>query len=272
MLTPNPIISTPNNMNTICVDFNTNAVVRDLTLDSGISNTADYTFEWFETGDPTHVIGTGPTYLINTMALGGSTRDYRVHVTSNSTLACTTTSATFSVIQSGQATIPAGTTGYEVTNAFSASQIITVLIEGYGTYEYSLDDGPRQSSNIFEDVTVGTHLIHVWDTEGGVAYSCEELQIKEVSVIDYPHYFTPNGDGIHDTWNIVGLAGQPAARIYIFDRYGKLLKQISSAGNGWDGVYNGHLLPSDDYWFTVDFIESSTKQPRQFKAHFAMKR
>ena len=172
-----------------------------------------------------------------------------------------------------QAVIPAGTTGYTVTSAFTSSQTITVTIEGYGApdYQYSLDDGPRQASNVFENVTLGTHVIHVWDTKGGVAYSCEELIIQEVQIIDYPHYFTPNGDTIHDTWNIVGLGeANKGARIYIFDRYGKLLKQISATGLGWDGTYNGHLLPADDYWFTVDFVEGATV--KQFRAHFSLKR
>ncbi|WP_264522313.1 T9SS type B sorting domain-containing protein [Flavobacterium sp. N1994] len=268
---PNPIIVTDNGVNTICVNFDTNAVVRPLTLDSGIANPGNYTFEWFEDAATTPITGaTGPTYTVNTSSATGATRNYTVHVTSNSALACDTTSASFAVIQSGQASIPTGTIGYTVTNAFTEQQIITVLIQGYGTYEYSLDDGPRQASTIFDSVSLGTHVIHVWDTEGGIAYSCEELIIEDVQIIDYPHYFTPNGDGIHDTWNIVGLGGQPDARIYIFDRYGKLLKQISSAGNGWDGTYNGHLLPSDDYWFSVDYIENASA--KQFKAHFSLKR
>ncbi|UPT71161.1 MAG: T9SS type B sorting domain-containing protein [Flavobacterium sp. JAD_PAG50586_2] len=268
---PNPIINTPNGVTTICVDFVTGAVIRPLTLDSGITNTSDYTFEWFEAANPTVVIGTNPTYTVDTPATGGATRSYTVHVTSISALGCDTTSAPFDVIQSGPAVIPSGTIGYTVTNAFSNQQIITVIAEGYGTYEYSLDDGPRQTSNVFENVSIGVeHTIHVWDTEGGIAYSCEELIIGNVNIIDYPHYFTPNGDGIHDTWNIWGLQGQPAAKIFIFDRYGKLLKQISSKGAGWDGTYNGHLLPSDDYWFTVDFEENSAM--RQFKAHFTLKR
>ncbi|UPT69379.1 MAG: T9SS type B sorting domain-containing protein [Flavobacterium sp. JAD_PAG50586_2] len=268
---PNPIINTPNGVTTICVDFVTGAVIRPLTLDSGITNTSDYTFEWFEAASPTTVIGSGPTYTVDTPATGGATRSYTVHVTSISALGCDTTSAPFDVIQSGPAVIPSGTIGYTVTNAFSNQQIITVIAEGYGTYEYSLDDGPRQTSNVFENVSIGVeHTIHVWDTEGGITYSCEELIIGNVNIIDYPHYFTPNGDGIHDTWNIVGLGGQPNAKIYIFDRYGKLMKQISSKGEGWDGTYNGTLLPSDDYWFSVDYLENSTA--KQFKAHFSLKR
>ncbi|MFN7318359.1 MAG: T9SS type B sorting domain-containing protein, partial [bacterium] len=253
---PNPVITTANGVNTICVDFVSGLVVRDLTLNSGIANPANYTFEWFEANDLTTVIGTGPTYTVNTASATPATpREYVVHVTNNTALGCDTTSAAFSVIQSGQAVIPAGTTGYVISNAFSEMQTITVNITGYGDYQYSLDDGPRQDSNIFTNVSLGPHRIYVWDNAGGVAYSCEALVIELVQTIDYPYYFTPNGDGIHDTWNIVGLQYQPGAKIYIFDRYGKLLKQISAAGNGWDGTYNGYLMPSDDYWFTVDYIE-----------------
>ena len=266
---PNPIIDTDNGVNTICVNYENDQVIRPLTLESGISNPSDYTFEWFE-GTSTTVIGTDPNYIVNTAEASGATRSYTVKVTSISALGCSTTSEIFEVIQSGPAVVAAGTTGYTVTNAFSDNQIITVNIEGYGTYQYSIDDGPRQDSNIFENVSFGEHTIYVWDTEGGIAYSCEVLEINNVQIIDYPHYFTPNGDGIHDTWNIVGLSNQPTAKIYIFDRYGKLLKQISSTGDGWDGSYNGQPLPSTDYWFSVQYLEQNVS--KEFKAHFSLKR
>jgi gliding motility-associated-like protein len=51
---------------------------------------------------------------------------------------------------------------------------------------------------------------------------------------------------------------------------GKLLKQISSTSAGWDGTFNGSPLPSDDYWFTVDYKE--TNLGKQFKSHFSLKR
>ena len=271
---PNPIIKTASNVNTICVDFTSNIVVRSLTLNSGITNPSAYTFQWFEDNSITPIPGaTGPTYTVDTASPTGATRLYAVTVTSISTNACSTSSVAFPVIQSGQAELLAGTTGYTVTNAFSNNQTITVNIAeivGYGTYEYSLDNGPRQTSNIFEDVSSGFHVIHIWDTEGLIALSCEKLSIEDILIIDYPRFFTPNGDGIHDTWNIVGLVGQPAATIYIFDRYGKLLKQISSEGQGWDGTYLGRLLPASDYWFSIDYTEQS--QAKQFKAHFSLKR
>ncbi|MEL0645775.1 T9SS type B sorting domain-containing protein, partial [Olleya sp. Ti.3.14] len=83
---------------------------------------------------------------------------------------------------------------------------------------------------------------------------CGEASIP-VMVMDYPHFFTPNDDGFNDTWNIYGIEDQLDAEIYIFDRYGKLLKQLSPSGLGWDGTYNGNPMPTSDYWFTVEYRE-----------------
>jgi gliding motility-associated-like protein len=64
---------------------------------------------------------------------------------------------------------------------------------------------------------------------------------------------------------------QPSAVIDIYDRYGKILTQIKPSSSGWDGTYNGRLVMSDDYWFTVSY-EDENHIKREFKAHFAMKR
>jgi valyl-tRNA synthetase len=161
-----------------------------------------------------------------------------------------------------------------VSNAFNENQTITVLVEGYGEYQYSLyPEGPWQNSNVFTNVPMGEQKIYVRDVKTG--NSCDELIIDSVSIIDYPHFFTPNGDGYHDTWNIVGLGNYPEARIFIFDRYGKLLKQLSpesdvTEGEGWDGTYNGQPVPADDYWFTVTYPDGNVT--KEFKAHFSLKR
>ena len=116
----------------------------------------------------------------------------------------------------------------------------------------------------FEIVSPGGHEVTARDKNG-----CGSVT-EPVFVIDYPLYFTPNGDGNHDTWNIVGIGS--TAKIYIFDRYGKLLKQISPTGSGWDGTYNGNSMPSSDYWFTVEYDEPITNQRKELKAHFTLKR
>ena len=149
--------------------------------------------------------------------------------------------------------------------AFAGNHIIEVLATGIGEYQYQLDNGPFQTSNIFENVSPGVHLITIKDVNG-----CGSVTF-EVSVIDYPQYFTPNEDGYHDTWNIYGIgASDPTAKIYIFDRFGKLLKQLSPTEQGWDGTYNGTPLPSSDYWFRVEYKEDD--QLKEFKGHFTLKR
>lgn len=156
---------------------------------------------------------------------------------------------------------------WTVTEAFSKNQIVTVTATASGNYLYQLDSGPLQSSPVFENVSSGLHSITVVEPNGCSA----SITVDDVLVIGYPKYFTPNGDTYNDTWNIFTLSGQLDSRIYIFDRYGKLLKEISPKDPvGWDGTYIGQPMPSGDYWFTVDYVENSTV--KKFKAHFSLKR
>jgi len=163
---------------------------------------------------------------------------------------------------------PPVVTAQVTTEAFATQHNIQATATGSGisVYEYSLDNGAWQDSGLFTDVTAGAHVVTARDKNG-----CGEAS-TEVIVMDYPLYFTPNNDGYHDTWNIYGISNQPNAKIYIFDRYGKLLKQISPTGDGWDGTFNGSPLPTSDYWFSVKYIEPNGGAPKQFNAHFSLKR
>ena len=146
------------------------------------------------------------------------------------------------------------------------------VIEDFGNtnLEFAIDDGPFQSSPTFTNVTAGTHTVFA-RVQGA---ECS-LTSTELGIIDYPRFFTPNNDGFHDTWNITGIGAEPNldARIFIFDRFGKLLKQLSPTSQGWDGTFNGQPMPSNDYWFRVDFTEPDAQRTqRTFTAHFTLKR
>jgi gliding motility-associated-like protein len=255
---PNPIITGINN---ICVDFNTNTLISGTTLNSGIS-AASHTFEWFLNGSTTAIAGAiGATLNINTITPG----IYTVIATNTATTCVSAVSLPFTVIQSG----PPANESYALTNAFTENQILTVAVSGFGTYEYSLDGGTYQSSPVFDHVTIGIHSVEIRDVKGDK--SClPNATIINIETIDYPHYFTPNGDGFNDTWNIARLISQPNAKIYIFDRYGKLLKQIAPTGAGWDGTFNGEPQLATDYWFTVEYLEQNVN--KVFKANFSLKR
>ena len=96
------------------------------------------------------------------------------------------------------------------------------------------------------------------------------MTVTDAVVINYPHFFTPNGDGVNDTWNIKDLKGQSISLIYIFDRYGKLIKKIKPSGQGWDGTYENTLLQADDYWFSINYQKNG--EEKEFKSHFTLKR
>jgi len=156
---------------------------------------------------------------------------------------------------------------WTVTEAFAANQIITISADAPSdNYVYRLDDGPFQSSPVFEHVASGLHSVTVMDQEGCSA----PITKTDIIVVNYPKYFTPNNDGYNDYWNVFELSSQPNAYIRIFDRYGKLLKQISPNGAGWNGIYNGHYMPADDYWFVIHYSENNIV--KEFKSHFSLKR
>ena len=155
---------------------------------------------------------------------------------------------------------------WDVTDAFSENQVVTITATAPGDYLYQLDSGPFQDSPVFEYVALGSHSITVKDRNG----CSPPITRSNVLVINYPKYFTPNNDGFHDTWNIFSLEDQSDFRILIFDRYGKFLKEIRPKSLGWDGMYNGNPMPANDYWFSVEYAEQNIS--KIFKSHFSLKR
>ena len=87
--------------------------------------------------------------------------------------------------------------------------------------------------------------------------------------LTYDKFFTPNGDGFNDYWQVHGLENQPEVTIFIYDRYGKLLKQLKSSEKGWDGTYNSKKAYSTDYWFKVGYIDC-TGTYKELLSHFSL--
>ncbi|MDY8134262.1 T9SS type B sorting domain-containing protein [Aquimarina sp. 2201CG5-10] len=176
--------------------------------------------------------------------------------------------------------------GYSIAEeSFAGSYTITAEVvatpeaeaAGFDDFEYRLDidlgNGfiayrPFQSSPVFSDVPPGDYRI----TARYANCPASEVDSDIIMILGYPKYFTPNGDGFHDTWSLINIEDQPTALIYIFDRYGKLLKQIRPGGPGWDGTYNGSLMPSNDYWFRVEFNEPRDPNMRRrvFAGNFSL--
>lgn len=152
------------------------------------------------------------------------------------------------------ATYSLETEGWNNDNTVSL-QIATEL-----QYEYALDGNDYQFGNTFRNVIGGMHTIFAREING-----CGILE-EHFVIIDYPRFFTPNADGVNDTWQLIGLSDEQYT-LNIFNRYGKLVMQLSTTSPKWNGTYNAQLLPSSDYWFKV-YFESGQIQT----GHFSLKR
>ena len=155
-----------------------------------------------------------------------------------------------------------------VSEPFAFNQTVMATASGgTGDYEYQLDNGSWLMQNVFNNVTgCEEHVIRVREVSG-----CSNIAFEEFRILQYPKFFTPNGDANNPLWNITCLNNQPNASISIFDRYGKVLTTIRPNGIGWDGTYNGNIMPTNDYWFEVAYF-SEGGSPRVFRAHFTLKR
>ncbi|MDT0293891.1 choice-of-anchor L domain-containing protein [Mesonia ostreae] len=218
-------------------------------INSGvIGNLSNYSFLW----------DNGATTPEITVSEDGT---YEVSITQETqingfTYSCSVTNS-ISVTASEKAII-----SHNLLGDFGEYQL-EIIAAGIGDYTYAVNSsvGPYTSNPIFE-VNSGKHTIYVKDENGcGISF-------KEIYVIGYMKFFTPNQDGANDRWRLLGTDrnNRHIKRIVIFDRFGKML-QVLSPYDSWDGSNNGKNLPSNEYWFRIELLDGSN-----FKSHFTLKR
>jgi gliding motility-associated-like protein len=138
---------------------------------------------------------------------------------------------------------------------------------GLPPYSYGVDQYPMDQYAEKYGLKFGARTFYVVDALG-----CKSSEISHTVVapgLSFPPYFTPNGDGINDTWEVTGLREYyPNAKVSIFDRFGKLLVEYAGSDTGWDGTYRGNNMPSTDYWYQVDVKDIN----KQFVGHFSLMR
>ncbi|MUP46751.1 T9SS type B sorting domain-containing protein [Gramella sp. BOM4] len=133
-------------------------------------------------------------------------------------------------------------------------------------FEYRLDDGNWQEDPVFNEVPPGDHVIRVREVNG-----CGEASSERFFLIGYPRFFTPNSDGYNDTWRLINNGSISVKKLFVFDRYGKLLKQLNPVnGQGWDGTYQGQPMPADDYWFRIEFVDTKTGNYQEYSSNFSL--
>jgi len=158
--------------------------------------------------------------------------------------------------------LPDTTHTIEVHDFTVQENTITVhMTSNPADFEFSLNGVQYTDDNFFGNFAAGIYTVYIRSKNGCTVVS------EKVIILNYPKYFSPNGDGISDHWNIYFLSYYPGARVNIFDRYGKLINSFWGYEKGWDGTYNGQNLFATDYWFVLE-LEGG----RNIKGHFSLVR
>lgn len=244
------VLSVPELLPDETIFYCNNTFPETITLTGGVVNdiSNNFYYEWLLNG-----LTTAVTTTFNNINEAGT---YTVIVTG--TNGCST-SREITVLTSETAVIDA------VTISQNAQTTVDISVSGTGNYEFALDDenGFYQYSNQFQNVSPGFHIIYVRDNNGCGVSS------RRFAVLGFPKYFTPNNDGFNDFWQVYGVDNEfnSDIDIKIFDRYGKLLSVLNPFGSGWDGTYNGDLLPTNDYWYVATLGDGTV-----YRGHFTLKR
>jgi gliding motility-associated-like protein len=233
--------------------------MTDTTI-SVLNSLGSYDYEWFNTSDNTS-LGFGDSIIVTDVGI------YAVTASDNSNPSACTSTQLISVGLATQA---------EIEDVFVADfnrpdNTITIsVVGGSGDFSYSIDGGATfQDSNTFERLLANVYDVVVTDNTG----CSEDIIQSDVVVLDYPRFFTPNGDTENDTWQITGANLIPDSKIFIFDRFGKVLAQLDPTSVvGWDGVYLGKQVPATDYWFTAQYRDPNNNLPRSVNGHFSIVR
>lgn len=147
-------------------------------------------------------------------------------------------------------------------NGLGVGEAMVSVSGGDGNYQYSWSNGDTASLAL--GLSIGTYGVTVTDGQG-----CKVTEEVEISIGEKPDCleihmgFSPNGDGINETWYIPCITYFPDNEVTIINRWGQELYHIFSYDNTWDGTTNGTPLPDGTYFYIVD-IKTNTSR-RQFK-------
>jgi gliding motility-associated-like protein len=146
-------------------------------------------------------------------------------------------------------------------------EIIPLTGTGTSPFKFGVDEAPANDDPVKYDLLFGLHSFYIIDAAGCRSDAIDWL--VEAPKLFIPPYFSPNGDGVMDRWDIPGMNEiYPNAVITIYDRFGKELIKYSGAAEGWDGKYLGRDMPTTDYWYIIDIEEIN----KQYVGHFTLLR
>lgn len=145
-------------------------------------------------------------------------------------------------------------------------EITAVASGGYGNYLYSFQDQVASSENIFKVAMDANVVVKVTDDKGCVAMVV--LPFNFDTMVEFPNFFTPNGDNKNDKWSPINREFFPFIEVIIYDRYGRVVAILDQI-RAWDGTYEGNAVPTGDYWYVVN---ANDRDKQRYVGHFTLYR
>lgn len=94
----------------------------------------------------------------------------------------------------------------------------------------------------------------------GCGFTTDRVKVKVYDKVIVPNAFSPNGDGVNDTWIIEPLDLFDGAEVFVYDRYGRVAFHNKGYLKPWDGKRNGVPLPIGTYYYSIDL--KVNKEPK----------
>ena len=118
------------------------------------------------------------------------------------------------------------------------------------TYLWSPPDYLDDPTKLSPIATPPNDITYTLTAQSNCNVSTDEVFVKVYPKIEIPSAFTPNGDGINDSWNIPSIASFPNPKLKVVNRNGQLVFQNTNT-QPWDGKSNGKTLPTGVYYYTL---------------------
>ncbi|WP_139959334.1 T9SS type B sorting domain-containing protein [Flavicella sediminum] len=205
-----------------------------------------YAYTWRNSSNK--IVGTGPSILVT------KSGNYTVSASIPTSPECPVEK----VIVTQSANKPV-IVNFKIEDGNSENTVV-ILTKGTGDYTYRLEGSSysmeQLNNNTFVDVPSGTYTAMVSHA------SCGDSNILEnITVLNFPKFFTPDNDGENPTWGIsIEAINYSNGLIKIFDKTGRLLKTLNPlADEKWDGTFLGRKMPATDYWYSLELTDKLGK-------------
>jgi gliding motility-associated-like protein len=229
----------------VCYDAYDGSI--DLTVQGGTPAYDGYTYVWSEQNDSI-VHYYDPDFVAYTEDLSNlHAGTYTVTVTDLNNCQMT---ATYHVDQPFQGILLEGNvTDVSCKDQHDGAIDLTVT---YGTPPYTYLWSNGETSEDLEELDGGTYIVTVTDIYGCTETDTFVVNITPIECLHVYNAFSPNGDGVNDTWEIDNIYLYPNCVVKVFNQWGNTVFYSEGYQTPWDGTFNGQPLPAGTYYYIID--------------------